>query len=290
MKPWHLVLAVACASIWGFNFVAIKYALDSFPPLLLLTLRFLLASLPALFLPRPLPWRTLIPIGLTLFFGQYAFLFRAMTVGMPPGLASASLQIQVFLTILIAAVALRERPRARQIGGTIIAFAGLALIASTIGGDLTFAGFAFTMAAALSWATGNVLMRRAGANSDVLPLVVWLCLVPLLPAAAVSLSIEGPAAIGHALTHASAISIAALLFIAFVSTLVGFYIWGFLLKRYPAATVTPFALLVPVFGMSASALILDERITAERAAGVALIFAGLAIVALRLPGLRQARA
>src|SRR5436853_4402609 len=134
MQPRHIALAILVTFIWGVNFVLIEVALVSFPPILLVALRFGLAALPALFLPRPqVPWPRMVAIGLTLFLGQYALLFTGMANGMPPGLASIVLQIQVFLTIMIAAVGLGEWPSPRQTGGSMIAIAGLALVAATAG-------------------------------------------------------------------------------------------------------------------------------------------------------------
>src|SRR4051812_29325261 len=101
MQPRHIALATLVALIWGVNFILIDVALESFPPILLAGLRFLFASLPVLFLPRPrVSWPRMIAIGSTLFLGQYALLFSGMANGMPPGLASIVIQIQVFITIL----------------------------------------------------------------------------------------------------------------------------------------------------------------------------------------------
>jgi O-acetylserine/cysteine efflux transporter len=281
VQPLHILLALGVALCWGFNFVVIAWGLTELPPLLMAALRFMLAALPAIFLPRPkLSWPMMIAIGSTLFIGHYAFLYPAMAIGMPPGLASIALQVQAFFTVAIATDALGERPGPRQIAGSAIAFAGLVLIATTVGGDVTIPGFALTMAAALSWAAGNVLLRRAG-SGDMLATITWLSLVPPLPLLALSLAVEGPAEIGHAVTHVGWVGIGALLYMAFASTTFGFGTWGHLLKHYPAATVAPFSLLVPIFGMSSAALLLHESFGWQRLAGAALILAGLAIIALR---------
>jgi O-acetylserine/cysteine efflux transporter len=281
VQPLHILLAFCVALSWGFNFVAIAWGLTELPPLLMAALRFILAASPALFLPRPkIPWRTMIAIGATLFVGHYAFLYPAMAIGMPAGLASIAIQIQAFFTMAIAAFALGERPGWRSITGAAIAFLGLALIASTVGGDIKPIAFALTMAAALSWAAGNVLLRGAG-NHDMLATIAWLSLIPPLPLLAMSLAIEGPTEIAHALSHVGWLGIAAVLYMAFASNVFGFGSWGHLLKLYPAATVAPFSLLVPIFGMSSAALFLGESFGWQRLAGAALILAGLAIVALR---------
>lgn len=281
MQPRHIALALLVALIWGVNFVVITFGLGSFPPLFLAVLRFVVASLPILFLPRPkLSWPFMIAVAATLFVGHYAFLFPAMAVGMPPGLASIILQVQAFFTIIIAALTLREWPSTRQVAGSLVAMAGLAVIATTVGGvDVTAAGLGLTIAAALSWACGNVLLRRAG-PVDMLAMITWLSVIPPLPLLALSLAIEGPNAIAGAIEGVSWIGIGSVLYIAFLSTTFGFGAWGHLLKLYPVATVAPFSLLVPIFGTVAAALIVDEAFGPLRLAGMALILLGLALVVM----------
>lgn len=281
MQPIHLLLALGVALIWGVNFVVIAWGLTELPPLLLAALRFALAATPAFFLPRPkLSWPTMIAIAAALFVGHYAFLYPGMALGMPPGLASIALQVQAFFTIAIAAVVLGERPGPRQLAGSGIAFLGLVLIATTVGGDVTVVGFALTMLAAASWGTGNVLLRRAG-SVDMLATITWLSIVPPLPLLAMSLVFEGPALIASSLAGIGWVGIGAVFYMAFLSTTFGFGVWGHLLKHYPAATVAPFSLLVPVFGMSSAALLVGESFSWQRLAGAALILVGLGFVALR---------
>jgi O-acetylserine/cysteine efflux transporter len=282
VKPRHVVLALFVAFFWGLNFVFIKLALGSFPPLLLAALRFVIAALPVVILPKPpVRWPVLIAIASTLFIGQFALLFPAMAVGMPPGLASIALQAQAFITIAIAAVALHEHPTRRQIAGPAVAFAGLVVVATTLGtnGD-THAGFILLLGAAASWATGNVLLRRAG-KVDMLALMSWLSLVPPIPLYLLSLLIEGPGATTAAFAGATWLRVGAVLYIAIVSTTLGYAAWGHLLKLYPTATVAPFSLLVPVSGTLSAALILGESFGPARLAGMGLIFIGLGILVIR---------
>lgn len=283
MKPHHIALALLVAAIWGINFTVIVIGLGSFPPLLLAALRFVVVALPALVLPRPnLPWSRLVAIGATLFLGQFAFLFTGMAVGMPAGLASVTLQAQAFLTILLASVALRERPTPRQIAGTLVALAGLLVIAWTVGGpDFSALGLGLCLAAALCWAVGNVLLRGAG-KLDMLPLVAWISLIPPVPLFMLSLILDGPEAVGQALLALNWSGVWAVLYISVLSTTLGFGIWGWLMKQYPAATVAPFSLLVPIFGAASAAIVLGERFGPARLAGMALIVAGLVIVAVPL--------
>ena len=280
MKPQHMVLALLVAAIWGVNFTVVTIGLGHFPPLLLAAIRFVIAAIPALFLPRPnVSWPRFLAIGTTLFLGQFGFLFTGMAVGLPPGLASVALQSQAFLTILIAAFILHEQPTTRQISGTIVAFIGLVVIAATVGGSgFSIAGLILCLAAALCWATGNVLLRGAG-QPDMLSLMVWLSLIPPLPLFGLSLLLDGPATIINALLTMNWSGAGTVLYLSLLSTIIGYGIWGQLLKHYTAATVAPFSLLVPLFGVASAALILGERFNPARLGGMVLILAGLMIVA-----------
>ena len=279
MQPRHIVLAVVLAIFWGLNFVVITLALGDVPPLLLAALRFAIAAVPVLFLPKPpVRWGLMIAIAATMFVGQFAFLFPSMAVGMPPGLASIAAQVQVFMTISIAAVVLGERPTRRQLAGGAVAFAGLAVVATTVGTNgVTLAGFILLMLSALCWAIGNVLLKRTR-SVDMSAMIAWLSLVPPIPMLLLSLAIEGPARIEASIAGASWLAVGSVLYIAFVATTFGYAAWGHLLKLYPAATAAPFSLLVPVSGTLSAALILGETFGPVRLVGMVLILAGLAIL------------
>lgn len=280
MKPVHVLAAVLVTMVWGFNFVVIRVGLNHFPPLLLTVLRFAVAALPVLLVPRPaVGWGRLVAIGLFLFVGQFVFLFSGMANGMPAGLASIAIQSQAFFTVIFAGLALRERPSVRQLAGMAVAGTGLVLIGLSIGGDLTALGLGLVLASAASWAVGNVLLRGAG-QVDMFRMVVWLSLVPPLPVLALSLWLEGPSAIAAAFGVIGWQAVAAVLYLAVPTTLFGFFVWGQLLKRYPATTVAPFSLLAPVFGTISAHLVLGETFGPLRFGGMALILAGVAVVVL----------
>ena len=276
MKPSHVALAVVVSALWGFNFVAARLALGHVPPLLLATMRFAIAALPAVVLPRPrVPWRRMIAIAATLFIGQFAFLFCGMQAGMPPGLASVLTQLQAVVTMLLAVLFLRETPRRRQVAGLIVATLGLACIGATVGSDgVTVAGLLLTLAAATSWAVGNVLLRDIG-PTDMLPLIVWLSVIPPLPLLILSFIVEGPTAILSVSGPGVWISVLAVIYIALAATLGGYGLWGYLLKLYPASTVAPFALLVPVFGLLAARVTVGEHFDDLRLSGIMLMAFGL---------------
>jgi O-acetylserine/cysteine efflux transporter len=280
MKPLHLLQGVLVAVIWGLGFVATKIGLESFSPPQLTALRFLIAAVPAVFLARPqVSWAVLIALGLTLFTGQFLFLFFGIAHGMPPGLASVAAQTQAFFTVLLAAATLGETPSPRQSAGMAAAFVGLGTIAATVGHDLTLIGLGLTLAGAVSWAVGNVLLKRVG-NVEMLSLVVWLSVVPPLPLLVLSFVLDGPAALPHAVRSASVLGFGAVLYLGLVATIFAYAMWGHLLRPYPAATVVPFALLVPFVGAFSSAMVFGEQFGPLRLTGMVLVLLGLAIIVL----------
>ncbi|MDH4611718.1 EamA family transporter [Pseudomonas sp. BN102] len=277
----HILLALLVTLIWGVNFVVIKVGLEDFPPLLFCALRFGLAALPLLFLrgPMPAPFWRIVQIGLLLGVIKFGLLFVGMHLGMPAGLSSLVLQSQVFFTILIAALFLGERPSRRGLFGLLLAASGLVLIGlgRPLGDSLL--AFMLVIAAALAWAFANIATKRSGAK-DMLRLICWVSLIPPLPLLALSYVFEGPEAIGAALAHPSWGGIGALVYIAFLATTVGFGLWSFLLQRYPASLVTPFALAVPVSGLLSGWLLLGEQLSAAGWLACVLVFTGLAITVL----------
>lgn len=279
MTPRDMALAMLVSVLWGLAFVATRLGLDSFSAPQLTFLRFALACLPVLILPRPaIPWPMLVLIGLTLFTGQFLLLFFAFEHGMPPGLASVTQQLHAFFTVLLSAIFLSDRPTPRQTAGMATAFAGLALIGASIGGDLTIIGLALALGAAVSWATGNVLVKRIG-RIDMPPLMAWASLVPPLPALLVS-AIVGDQSLPAAIESASWTGIGGALYLGLIATVLAYSIWGSLLSRYPSATVVPFALLSPCVGIVSSALVFGESFTPMRAGGMGLILLGLVVILL----------
>lgn len=284
----HILLALLVTLIWGVNFVVIKVGLEDFPPLLFCALRFALAALPLLFLRGPLPapgWR-IVQIGVLLGVVKFGLLFVGMHLGMPAGLSSLVLQSQVFFTVLIAAVVLGERPTLRALAGLALAAMGLLLIGSERSLGDSLVGFVLVVAAALAWAFSNIATKRSGA-SDMLRLICWVSLVPVLPLLGLSYVFEGPQAMSTAIEQLSWRGVGALLYIAFLATTVGFALWSFLLRRYPASLVTPFALAVPVSGLLSGWLLLGEALSPLGWLACALVFVGLAVTVLPASVLRR---
>ena len=286
----HFLLALAVVCVWGTNFVVIKLALGQLPPLLFAALRFSLALVTALFfLPRPkVNWRNLARYGLLIGVGQFGLLYVAMNGHISPGIASLVVQIQVFFTIGLAMRLAGERVHLFQWFALLLATAGIAIIVLHTDGSTTILGLALVLLAALSWAGGNITAKQ-GSPANMLAYVVWSSAFAVPPLFALSLAVEGWDAASTALRQADAATWAAVAWQAWGNTLFGYAAWGWLLARHPAATITPMALLVPVFGMGASALWLSEPLPPWKLAAAALVLTGLA-VNLLWPRLRAALA
>lgn len=278
MHLQHIALAIVVAVIWGFNFVMIKAGLDELPPVLLCALRFFFTAFPAIFFVRPpaIAFRQVIAFGFVMFALQFTLLFFGMAAGATAGLASLLLQVQVFFTMLLAVLFLDEKPSGWQITGTIVSFSGIALVAANMGEDISVLGMVLIIAAAASWGVGNLMSKRLG-QINMLALVAWGSFAAWPPLLLLSFVTERSVWNLENLSGLSWISAVSVGYNAYPVTLLGFAAWHWLLKRYPATTVAPFSLLVPVSGFASSALVMDEPIYLWKIGAAALIIAGLCI-------------
>ncbi|WP_406304935.1 EamA family transporter [Streptomyces sp. NBC_00885] len=285
MRPVHMALAVLVTAVWGVNFVVIELGLGHFPPLFFSALRFLVAALPAVFfVGRPkVAWKWVIGVGLALGVAKFGLLFIGMDRGMPAGLSSLVLQIQAVFTALFASVVLHERPGRVRILGMAIALCGIVLAAVDEGTSGPVLAFLLLIAAAACWGVSNVLTRKAS-PPDALNFMIWVSTVPVLPLLALSLLLEGPKADMEALRSLDWSGVGTIVYVAWGATVFGFGAWGFLLRRYPATAVAPFSLLVPVFGMSSAALLLDESVSPLRWGAAVLLVGGVALTSLSRAG------
>lgn len=274
----HVLLAIAVMAVWGSNFVVIRLGLDHLPPLTFAALRFATVFFPAaFFIPRPpVPWRYLAAYGLLIGGGQFGLLFIAMNGHITPALASLVVQMQVFFTIGLAAAISGERVRSYQLVALAIAATGLALIIAHTDAVTTPLGLALVLTAALCWSGGNIVIRSSP-GVDMLGYVVWASPFSVIPLVAAALALEGPQAMIAGLSSADSTTWGAVLWQAVGNTMFGYAVWGWLLSRYPVASVTPMALLIPLFGIGASALWLGEPMQPWKLEAMGLVLLGLFI-------------
>lgn len=278
MTASDILVALAVVAIWGFNFVVIKIGLRDLPPILFSALRFLFAALPLVFfVPRPATsWKFVAAYGMLQFSLQFTLLFTGIKLGLPAGLASLVIQLQAFFTIGLAVLLLGERPRLLQLAGALVALAGMGLVAAMLEGQATLAGFVLVVLGGLCWALANIVTRKIG-PVNALSLVVWGSLLASPVLLAASLMAEGLPAWQAAAGRFSWRTLGAVLFQSYPNTILGFGIWSMLIRKYAAATVAPFSLLVPVAGMASAALVLGEPLQWWKIVAGLLVLSGLAL-------------
>lgn len=272
-----IILAVLVAFIWGVNFVVIKIGLNSFPPLFFTSLRFFFAAVPAIFFVRRdgIGWKWIISIGIFLGIITFGLLFVGMYQGVSSGLSSILLQIQVPFTIILSILFLRSKPTIIQIAGIILAACGIGLLMVTKNEDSTVIGILLIIVGGFSWAIANTLMKLIG-KVDMFKLIVWISIIPPIPLLLLSLIFEKGQV--QAITNVSVLGMGSVLFISWISTIFAFSIWGKLLNKYQAQQVTPFALLVPIFGIIAGNTLLHEKLDTKEIIASILVLIGLLII------------
>ncbi|MEU1985131.1 EamA family transporter [Nocardia sp. NPDC019395] len=277
------LLALTVILLWGLNFLAIRVGLDHLPPFFFAALRFAVIAVPALlFIPRPpvrMRWILLYGTGFGIL--QFAFLFTAMRIGMPTGLASLVLQSSAPFTVILGALLLRERLRPVQIAGLCVAVAGMALIGWNQFAHASLLPVLLTLAGGFGWALGNIGTRQATVETpsvNPLHLTLWITTVPVLPLLAISFIWEGPAtgvgALANTFTADGWPALAALAYTALIATVIGSGLWTYLMSRYSAGSVAPLSLLVPVVGFTAAWIFLGETPAPASLLGGAVVIAG----------------
>ncbi|MFO8738609.1 EamA family transporter [Legionella pneumophila serogroup 1] len=274
----HLLLALLVLFVWGINFIFVKLSLEEFSPLLLCAVRFLLASVPAVFFIKPpaVPFKIIAGYGLIMFALQFALLFIGLRVGMTPGVASLLMQVQVFFSMFFAIIFLGEQPQVGQIIGALIAFIGIGVVALHFDHNVSLMGFLCILAAAASWGIGNLITKKIH-SVNLIAVIVWSSFVACLPMFILSLVFEGPESFVTAYEHMTWKGILSVLYIVYISTWVGYGVWNWLISRYPVGMVVPFTLLVPVVGILSSVFILGEPFYLWKLVAGLLVISGLCI-------------
>jgi len=274
--------ALFVAFIYGVSFVAIRAAVEDWPPLLVTGYRFFFAAIPLIFfVTRPaVSIVALAGYGFMQGTVMFGLAFVAIAMGMPAGLTSLVVQMQVFFTIVFAALLLHEYPDRRQQAGIVIGFAGIAVLALSQSG-VPLLPFSMVIGAAIAWGIANIIAKIAKpTRNESLGFVIWSSLFGALPLFALSSWLEGtyPGIPPHMPEWTT---VAAIFFLAIITQIWAFSPWVGLLNRHSAPKVMPYALLIPVFGFASTAMAYGERYTPVIIVGSAIVFAGLAVSIIR---------
>lgn len=303
MKQRDLILAILVVTIWGANFTVVKLGLNGIPPMLMVSLRFVLVIFPAIFFVRrpavsPRYWVT---YGATVGIGQFASLFYAMHIGMPAGVASVALQSQAFFTFLFAAILLGERISTAKLAGLVVSSFGLYFVwfgSGTTDDILSIPPFAFLLSiiGAAFWGVSNIVVRKAAASAakegkklDILSLIIWSSLVPPIPLFIFALILNSPQDVINVFKNLDFMSISTLVYLAYGATIFGFGVWSRLLARYPASQVAPLSFLVPVTGILTAWIVLGEQLFPLQWGGCVLVIIGLLVSSFGFPNFFRSR-
>ena len=274
MRSVDIFAAMLVALVWGANFTVIELGLEGFPPLLFAALRFAsVAVFALLFLRWPKgQWHVIVAFGTLMGLLQFGLLFFAMAGHADAGTSALLIQSQVPFTMLLAVALFREQISARQWLGVAICTVGLALMFVGQDGRIDGLGLTLILLAAVSFAGGNLVMRRSR-GIDGFRLVAWSCLIPPLPLLLLSLMLEGTDPMATA-AQAGTIAWLSLGYAAVFATLLGFGLWGRLLSTYSTGRVLPFAMCVPLFGQFVAAIWLGEPFGLREVVSTTIVLTG----------------
>ncbi|MEB3768147.1 EamA family transporter [Acinetobacter sp. MD2] len=285
MTVKDLFLALLIILAWGFNFVVIKFGVADIPPLLLACLRFIAVAFPAIFfVKRPaVPFKLILLYAMSLFFAQFALLFMSIHLGMPAGLASLLLQAQAFFTLILGALLLSDKIQPHHWLGILIAAGGIFILADAKAANpqssIPLLPLLLVLAAALAWAVGNISNKVILKHHpvDTLSLVVWGALIPIAPFFICSWVFEGKVAILQSLQHFQLRDFFVIGYLAYIATIIGTSLWGYLLNKYETWRIAPLTLLVPVVGIVTATIVLNEHLSLQQGLGAVVIILGLCV-------------
>lgn len=271
------------AVLWGLNFAISKAGLEQFPPIFMVSLRFVLVA--ALLVPFvPFPRGRMKEIALfstTLGLLHFSFMFSGLAQ-VDAAVAAITIQIQVPFAALLSAVLYRDPPGWRRMLGMALAIAGVAILAGEPRTSSVLWAVGLIVVAALIWSVSNIQMKRLG-DVDGFALNGWMAILAAPQLLLVSLLIEDGQ--WAAIRAADWIGWGAVAYQGVVVVIVCYGLWYRLLRRYSVNQVMPFTLLVPLFGVLSGVLFLGEAVTWQLVAGGMATIIGVAIIVVRRPRL-----
>ena len=276
LRAQDIALGLAVALVWGMGVVFAKAAIEHFPPILLMALRFSMAAVALVWLVRP-PWAQMLRvfwIALVSATLQYGLTFNGLK-GLDASTAVLVLQLEVPFLVLLGAVLLKETPGWRKWLGIAVAFLGVGFIAGEprLGG--AWGSLALLLSGAFIWAVGQIMVRRL-VTLDGFTLIAWVSVFAAPQLFLASYAIEGPP--GPYIESADWVVWSTVVYLGLVMTALGYSLWYTLLRRHPVGQVAPFLLLLPVFSVIGGVVLLGERLTPQIALGGLVVIAGVAVI------------
>lgn len=276
MKPLDVLIAIAVPTIWGMGIVVAKPAVDAFPPILLMALRFSVTALLLVWFV-PIPRAVLGRLALVALVGsalQYGLTFNGLKF-LDAGTTALLVQAEVPFLVLIAAVWLKESLKWRHALGMVVAFVGVYLIAGAPKLEGKLVGVALVLSGAFMWSVGQAMMRRIGEIGGITA-IAWVSVfaAPQLFVASLVLERDHLTYIAEAKPQIWG----AVIYLGVVMTAIGYSCWYHVLGRYDASKAAPFILLMPVTSVLGGWLFLGEALTWPILIGGLAVLAGVALL------------
>jgi drug/metabolite transporter (DMT)-like permease len=279
----RVVLALATVYlVWGSTYLAIRFAIETLPPLLMAGTRFLVAGA-LLFLwarlrgavVQPRHWAAAAAVGGLLLFGGNGMVVLAQR-HVPSGLAGLMIAITPLWMVLFDWALGGPRPTGRVVAGIAIGFTGMAFLVDPTAGAIHLGGAGMLVIATLSWAAGSMLSRRLALPSSPLASTAMQMLAGGAMLVLASLVSGDTARVD--LAAASTRSLAAFAYLVVFGSLVAFsaYIW--LLRTTTPAVVATYAYVNPVVAMALGWLVAGEAFTSRMLAASCVILAAVVII------------
>lgn len=290
MKLKDFALLFALMALWGLNFSVIKLGVNNIDPLMLTALRFTFAVFPLVFfIKRPnVQWRYLIVYGLSFGVGVWGLTTLSIRLGLSAGMASLLLDMSVVSSLLVGYFVLKEKLTFNKLLGAGLALIGLFIIMQADGGVITTSGLVLVLLASVCWSVNGVIVKWANTR-DIFAFNVWGMLFAPAPLISLAVMLNGTGVITTLLSEFNQSALFSVLFQAYPTTLLGYWLWNKMIVKYSISSVAPMTLLVPVFGILGGYWFYDEVISFSQIVAGGLILAGLLISQMTWTGVRLKR-
>ena len=278
MSKKDILISVALMCLWGFNFSAIKLGAEQTDPILLTALRFGFAVFPAiLFVRKPdVHWAYMLSYGLTFGVGIWGCMVWSMQLGVSAGMAGILLDMSLIFSLALGFFLLREHIGRNKLLGAALALIGLGAALALEDGSAPLKAVPLTLIAAFSWSLMSVIVKKSGTR-QVFAFSVWGMSFAPFALAALAYAFHG-AEVFYALPMQLNGEVwFSILFQAYPTTLLGYWIWNRLTLKYPISTMAPFTLLTPVFGLMGGMIFFQEELPLLKVLAFALVLGGLAL-------------
>ena len=282
MSTKHVVMAFIIVILWGLNFVTLKIAVLSLPPIFLAGLRFFLISFPWIFFVKKpkVSNKQFFSLPITLGVLQYSLLYYGMSTGLSVGLSSVILQTQSFFTVIMSAFLIKEKPSLNEIIGLIIGMLGVIILLTYNDGDFKLEAIFIILAAAMSWGVANIQLKNLG-NINMVSFLIWISPLAAILLFIISFILEYDSLLKIDFSNIEIKVFLSIFYTAYISTVIGFTMWQYLLNKYKSIQITPYGLLVPVTGSIFGYIILNEVLEIYQIISGIIIIIGLMIISIK---------